>query len=461
VLFDAQGRELAEALVPVATTREGTDIVEQDPSELVRSLEVAARDACESAAAAEHAVAFAGLATQRSTIVCWERSSGRALTNAISWQDRRNAAWLQRLRPHAAEVRAITGLVLSPHYGASKLRWCLDHVPGVQRAARTDALAAGPLSSFLLARLLDERPVLADPANASRTLLFDPARLDWSQPLLDAFGVKRAWLPRCVPTRHPFGHLSIGTRRVPLTACTGDQSAAAFAFGRPTQSVALVNVGTGAFVQRAAGVDVPLPDGLLRSVLRSEGTNATYSHEGTVNGAGSAIDWLRGRVALDVERALPSLAGPPAGEVPLFMNGVGGLGAPFWIADFPVEFVGSGDDLQRLASVVESIAFLLSVNLDVMQRAAKLERIRISGGLARSDYLCRALADLSGLVVERYAVREVTARGLAFLAAGEPADWRELPVERTFTPSVGEALASRRLRWQDEMARRGAEMPQP
>ncbi|NJD31266.1 MAG: hypothetical protein FIB04_05205 [Gammaproteobacteria bacterium] len=459
VLFDPQGRELAEALVPVATMREGTDIVEQDPAELVRSLRVAAQDACESDAARSRPIAVAGLATQRSTIVCWDRATGRALTNAISWQDRRNAAWLEHLRPHAADVRAMTGLVLSPHYGASKLRWCLDHVPGVQRAARTDALAAGPLSSFLLAQLLDERPLVADPANASRTLLFDPARLDWSPPLLDAFGVERKWLPRCVPTHHDFGHLTVGDRRVALAACTGDQSAAAFAFGPPTESIALVNVGTGAFVQRATSATVPLPEGLLRSVLRSNRDGATYSHEGTVNGAGSAIEWLRDRVGLDIERALRSLDVQPATDPPLFMNGVGGLGAPFWKADFPAEFVGGGDDLQLLAAVVESVAFLLAVNLELMQRVARLERIRVSGGLARSDYLCRALAGLSGLEVERYALREATARGVAFLAAGEPSGWLTLPVERRFTPSDGGELAARYSLWRAGMARRGAVTP--
>jgi len=172
--FDRRGRELATAHVPVATSRDGADLVEQDPVELVRSLQVAAQDACDSEATRELPALSAGLATQRSTIVGWERSSGRALTNAISWQDRRYAAWLERLNPVAAAVREKTGLVLSPHYGASKLRWCLDNVPAVQRAVRSNDLAAGPLASFLLSRLLEEKPVLADPANASRTLLFDP-----------------------------------------------------------------------------------------------------------------------------------------------------------------------------------------------------------------------------------------------------------------------------------------------
>ena len=457
VLFDQCGGELAASHVPVATRHDTDGRVEQDPRELVRSLARAAQDACDSHAAAGRTIGSVGLATQRSTIVCWERSSGRALTEAISWQDRRNAAWLERLRPQAAEIRRLTGLVLSPHYGASKLRWCLDHVPGVQRAAERGDLACGPLSSYLLNHLVEERPQVADPANASRTLLFDPSTLDWSPPLLHAFDIDRRCLPDCVPTGHAYGHLLVEARRIPLTVCTGDQSAAAFAFGRPDSEVALVNVGTGAFVQRAAPAGAPLPDGLLRSVLRSDGTGAVYSHEGTVNGAGSAIDWLRGCTALDVERALPGLAVRPGDDVPLFVNGVGGLGAPFWLPGFPVEFVGDADDSLRLAAVVESIAFLLRINLDAMRRAATLHGARISGGMAGCDYLCQALADLCGFAVQRHALREATARGVAFLAAGEPADWQAVPVERSL-PAATERAARREIRPLDRgdgPARRG------
>ena len=458
-LFDRRGNELVVSHVPVATWRDTGGLVEQDPLELANSVARAARDACESPAAAGRPVIAAGLATQRSTIVCWERSSGRALTNAISWQDRRNAAWLARMQARAAEIRGLTGLVLSPHYGASKLRWCLDNVAGVRHAAERGDLAFGPLSSWLLYRLLEERPLAADPANASRTLLFDPATLDWSSTLLDAFGIDRRWLPACVPTRHAYGHLRAGEQCIPVTACTGDQSAAAFAFGGPDGQVALVNVGTGAFVQRVAPVGAPLPEGLLRSVLRSDRSGAAYSHEGTVNGAGSAVDWLRGRSALDLERALKSLTVRPGDDVPLFVNGVGGLGAPYWLPGFPVEFVGDGDDTLRLAAVVESVAFLLCVNLDAMRRAAPLQGARISGGMARCDYLCQALADLCGIKVDRHALAEATARGVAFLAAGEPADWEAVPLERAFLPQRNEPLAGRRRRWLDEMARRGAVAP--
>jgi len=206
-----------------------------------------------------------------------------------------------------------------------------------------------------------------------------------------------------------------------------------------------------------------LPDGILRSVVCADADGLLTSHEGTVNGAGSALDWLRERVALDVDRGLAALASrdPLPGDLPLFINGVGGLGAPFWLADFPCEFVGGGDEAAQLAAVVESVAFLLCTNLERLQGSAPLRRIRISGGLARNDYLCRCLAALSKLDVERPAAVEATARGVAYLAAGKPASWRAVPIEHTFNPVHSVALESRYARWLNEMAARGARADTP
>jgi glycerol kinase len=473
VLFDVAGAEVASAHVPIATHRAGADHVEHDADELSQSLSVAARDACESPPAQGRPIIAAGLATQRSTIACWDREDGAALSPAISWQDRRHAAWLrEHLGAREAWVRELTGLPLSPHYGASKLRWCLDELAPVRLALRDARLAAGPLSSFLLHRLCVERPVLADPANASRTLLYDPATLDWSAPLLQAFGIPAGILPDCVGTQHDFGTLEIDAgRRVPVRACSGDQSAAVFAFGTPAPTTAFVNVGTGAFVQRAlATSSAGATPGLLRSVLHAQSAPAhavAYSLEGTVNGAGSAIDWLARRNGLDMTRALQTLPAVLDASLAtlLFVNGVGGLGAPFWLPDFPTLFVRAvsphlevteAAGLQQLAAVVESISFLIAVNVDAMQRVAPLARLVVTGGLANCGCLCQSLADATGLLVERPALREATARGIAFLAAGRPSDWRPVPVEQRFPPTGQPAVRERFERWRVAMALHGA-----
>src|SRR3569623_2097447 len=152
VLLDRRGRAIRAASVAIATHHPAPDRVEHDAEQIVESLRGALAEVLHYVDARQPLRA-AGLATQRSSIVCWNRRDGRALSPVISWQDRRHANWLQGLHGAEPMIHDKTGLVLSPHYGASKLRWCLDHVPAVQQAQAADELACGPLASFLSARL--------------------------------------------------------------------------------------------------------------------------------------------------------------------------------------------------------------------------------------------------------------------------------------------------------------------
>ena len=83
------------------------------------------------------------------------------------------------------------------------MRWCLDHLPAVRAAQAAGDLVMGPLASFLACRLLEGRPLLADPANASRTQLWALATRDWSPELLALFGIdaRRAAPGRDEPLR--------------------------------------------------------------------------------------------------------------------------------------------------------------------------------------------------------------------------------------------------------------------
>jgi glycerol kinase len=454
VAYTTTGRSVAEAFASVATRRDGADRVEHDADELVASVLAVLGDLADSLGVELRRVLACGLATQRSSIVCWDRVTGEALSPVISWQDRRHAVWLESLRPHAERIRAITGLVLSPHYGASKMRWCLDELPAVAAAERRGRLAIGPLASFLAGRLVADRPPLVDPANASRTLLWDTTTRDWSSELLQLFDLPLECLPATVPSRYDYGRLQIGSREIPLVAVTGDQCAAAFARGWPTTDTVRFNVGTGGFLlctlERSPPPDVPL----LRSVLWADDEQATFGLEGTINGAGSALDWLAGQVGIDPHRAAgvldrERLAGS---DVPLFVNAISGLGSPYWLPQAQSGFIGDGDDFGKVAAVVESIAFLARTNIDAMRAVnARIARIEISGGLAAADYLCQALADITRMPVERLANAEATAAGLAFLTAGAPDAWQPEAILKHFEPQADADLLERYVRWQHAM----------
>lgn len=456
LIFDGDGRIVASAEAAIATRRPRAGWVEHDADEIVASL----RDSI-LAATAELAkgveLAAAGLAIQRSSVVCWDRGTGAALSPVLSWQDRRNAAWLKARNLDAGRLRKITGLVASPHYGASKLRWCLDHLPEVQRALAEDRLCCGPLASFVLYRLLEERPCLVDPANASRTLLWDVRTHDWSTELVEACEIPLLSLPRCVPSRHAFGTLHVDGRDIPMQVATGDQPAALFAWGEPDSGTLFVNIGTGAFVQRP--IEGPAPDapGLLHGVAWQDQTRSIGVLEGTVNGAGAALEWLAGERGVPMETLLDGADRwlREVDDPPWFINGVGGLGAPFWVADCPIRFSRDGSLAEHTVAALESIVFLLQVNIERILEASTgqagaARRIIVSGGVARWAGLCERLADLAGMPVERPADIEATARGIAWLLGATGAPAAEAPAH--YAPHPNPALLARFRQWRAALA---------
>ncbi len=452
VVFDAHGNALARAHVAVGQSRADTAAVEQDAGELVDSVHTAIARVLETLGVGSAArIAAAGLATQRSSTVCWDTRTGGALSPVLSWQDRRAASLMPAYEARAPLIAERTGLRLSPHYGALKIRWCLDNLPAVRAAFKAGCLATGPLASFLAFGAVTPRALVADPANAARTLLWGHGHQDWDPELLDVFGIPWEVLPRCVPTRHPFGAIAAGGAFVPLAILTGDQAAALYCEGRPRTDTISINIGTGAFLQRPLKRRPTDQGPLLWSAVLRDGREDQDVLEATVNGAGAALAW--GSEAL----AYPNLARDCdqllAGHDPrpLFLNAVGGLGSPYWRAEAVSRFEGDGTREAKAAAVIESIVFLIQENIAFLCDAAgPCAGLVVSGGLSVSDGLCQALADLSGIVVRRPAEREATARGLAFLASGNPEDW-PAGDGRAFQPMDNEPLRERHARWRGLM----------
>ncbi|QSX78692.1 FGGY family carbohydrate kinase [Agrilutibacter solisilvae] len=465
LVFDGEGREQACARVAVADRRPHPGWVEQDPDEVVDSLRQVAASALGQLDTAQRArVESCGLSCQRSSMVCWDRETGMALSPILSWQDTRAAQWLaaQALDPEA--IRASTGLYPNAHFGLSKIRWCLDHFDAVRRAAADGRLAIGPLAAFLAFRLLEQRPCVVDPANASRTLLFDLASGAWHRGMLERFAIDPQWLPSVVRSDAAFGDLVLPlegsplrderskdqpSHRLPLRLLSGDQSTAAFAFGQPREDVVYLNVGTGAFAYRLAA-QLPAGSRLLRSVIHWSDA-PQYVAEGTVNGAGAALAWLAQQQGVDDVTAALEAEWPDPGDT-VFLNGIGGLGSPHWQAQFPSRFIGAATAAQQRVAVAESIAFLVQRNLSLLREIGPpCTHVLVSGGLSHSDRFCQTVSDISGLPLHRPAQCEASARGSAFLLAGRPADWAALPEQR-FEPRTNPALHARHRRWRDEMA---------
>lgn len=457
IIYNRDGEIVTSAFCNIKTEHPAKYFVEHNANELIESIKKSLKQVIENLGEKKHQIVSAGIATQRSNIVCWDKKTGKALSPIISWQDRRNNEWLQQFNDKNEYIHKKTGLFLSPHYGASKLRWCIDHIPEVKEALNNDTLVFGPMASFIAFQLTKEKLLLADPVNASRTQLWNLKNHHWDDELLELFGIPLSALPHCVPSIHYYGTIELDEINIPLRLVTGDQSAAMYAYGHLQPDTAYINTGTGAFLSRSSGPLALYSRRLLTSLIfrDSELRGDSQNHfvlEGTVNGAGSALEWLGNQynntnIFEHLSDWLNNIEAPP-----LFLNGVSGLAAPFWQPNFISKFNREANINEKAVAIVESIVFLLIACLDEMSKlSSPPEQIQITGGMASQDGLNQRLADLSGLPVYRPTECEATARGTAFLLAEQPNHWPEQDAGIWFKPEENTHLKNRYTEWMNLM----------
>ena len=133
-----------------------------------------------------------GITNQRETVLLWDRETLGSPRRAIVWQDRRTAAICTRMREegHEERVAELTGLRLDPYFSGTKLVWLQEEEPNTWALVEDGRYAIGTVDSYLIARMTRGTWHVTDVSNASRTLLYDLERGEWSDELCDA--VRRA-----------------------------------------------------------------------------------------------------------------------------------------------------------------------------------------------------------------------------------------------------------------------------
>jgi glycerol kinase len=466
IRLDRSGRVAAAARRVIATRRGAGGRVEHDAAAIVRAAFEVVAAAARGGAEGERL----GIATQRSTVLFWDPATGRPLTPAYSWQDRRAHAVCARLAGAAARLEARTGLRLSPHYSASKIAWALRHVRGLARRVASGRALWGTLGTFLVWRLSGGALYGVDHANAQRTLLLDLDALSWDPALADLFGLGPLFdaphLPALLPTvpGEPLP-LAGAPRGLRLAAWTGDQQAALIGTGCRRPGDVAINYGSGAFVLRHVGAAPVRAPGLLTSLLaswrrpaegagaRTAAVEAIYALEGTVNAAATAIDWAERaagrRVPIGALDRL--LAEAPGGRPRLhFLPAVSGLGAPRWDPGARPFFAGDtrrATAAEMMRAVIEAIACRCAEILragdaagvpagargrgpavggaggrpGASPRRTGVRPVYAAGGLTRCRALLQAQADLLQRPVVVRDLPDATGLGVALMAAGGPA----------------------------------------
>ena len=413
-------------------------------------------------------IAAIGITNQRETTVVWERSTGKPVSNAIVWQDRRTAAFCDELK--AAKLGGLinqkTGLVIDAYFSASKLKWILDHVPGARQKAENGELAFGTIDSWLVWKLTNGEVHATDVSNASRTMLLNIHTAEWDDELLKIFSVPRSILPEVKASSKIYGVTGniIPDSHVPIAGIAGDQQAALFGQMCTQPGMVKNTYGTGCFMLMNTGTKaIASKNNLLTTIAWKIDDKVEYALEGSVFIAGAVVQWLRDglkiiRTSNEVEE-LSASAGDSGGVylVPAFA----GLGAPHWNQHARGTLFGltRGSSNAHIAkAALDSIAYQTYDVLKAMEADAgiNITELRVDGGATVNNALMQFQSDILHCKVVRPRITETTALGAAYLAGLAVGYWKNIEeiqqqwqVDKTFSPQLETAKANELLNgWQ-------------
>jgi glycerol kinase len=442
--------------------------VEHSPEEIWQATLEAVR-----AVLAEHPkddLEAVGITNQRETVLLWDRETLGSPRRAIVWQDRRTADICTRMREagHEERVAELTGLRLDPYFSGTKLAWLAEHEPNTWALVESGRYAIGTVDSYLVARMTRGTWHVTDVSNASRTLLFDLQRGDWSDELCSLFGVPRDALPDLVPS---WGHLATTDPRtfadleLPIAGIAGDQQSALFGQTCFDVGDSKCTYGTGSFILTNTGSEVVRSDaGLLATAAwRSPEGELTYAVEGAIFVTGAAVQWLRDglKIVGSAAETAAIAATVPDSEGVVFVPALTGLGAPDWDPHARGLIIGITRGTTRahiIRATLEAIAFEVR---DVVETMPALTTLAVDGGASANDLLCQVQADQLGVPVERPKIVETTGLGAAFLAGLGTGVWESTDdlrhtwaLDRRFEPGPGrESADEAHRRWRDAVER--------
>ena len=427
--FALDGALLALARRPTPTSRPRPGWADVDPDALWEAAAAALREVVAAlppgttpAAVAAATVGEAGLPVD---------GHGRALRPIIAWFDIRAAHYTRHWEQAVggARVYAISGQTLDGLFGANKAMWVRDHEPEVWGQA-----AAWLSTEDWLILKLTGAPA-TDYSVASRTMLFDRHRREWSAELLAAAGLEASLMPPAGQSGTPAGRVSREAAEAtglapgtPVFLGGHDHICATFAAGSG-EGLPVDSTGSAEALVASTAMPPEGDRGLAAHVnCYPDVVPGRMALLASVGLAGGLVDWLRREVwrwsedeAGAYERMFAEIRRPvrPNGLMcfPQFGRGASPRWEPERARGAFIGFTAGHHRGDLLQAVLESSCFSLRHNLDWMEQnlGVAVPRLRVLGGAVHIPLWMQLKADITGREVEVAAAGEPAALGAAVL----------------------------------------------
>ena len=367
-----------------------------------------------------------GITNQRETTVLWNKKTGKPIYKAIVWQDRRTADYCHKLKLKKKDkiVQKITGLVLDPYFSATKINWILNKT-SKKNNLQIPNILFGTIDTWLLWKLTEGASHFTDITNASRTMIYDAKKEQWSTELLKLFRINKSLLPEVKENSFNFGATKLFGGNIQIGGMAGDQQAATIGQACFIAGQSKSTYGTGCFLLMNIGNKFKLSTNkLLTTVAFKINGRKMFCYEGSIFVAGSAIQWLRDNMLFfkDSKDTDKLYSKANQNEKVIIIPALTGLGAPHWQPHARGAIFGLTRNTSQadiIKATLDSLSFQTLDLIESMQKDAKIKitEIRVDGGMINNNNFLESLSNITQIKIIKPENIETTSLGAAYLAA--------------------------------------------
>jgi xylulokinase len=375
-------------------------------------------------------VASIGISGQMHSSVFLDRK-GEVIRPALLWCDGRTTAECEEITSRVGGEERLRDLASNPAlegFTLPKVLWLRRHEPAAFARLATVLLPKDYIRYRLTGALATE------PSDASATLMFDTARLRWSDEIMRAVELPVSLLPDVGPSAGVLGTVSAGAAHLtgidtgtPVVGGGADNACGAAGVGVVAPGEVVTSWGTSGTV--LAPTAMPLVDPRLRAHTFCHVVPETWYLMGVVLTAGGAFAWYQEQLARELAGMSDAAArlDAEAASVPRGADGVTflpylqGERTPHRDASARGAVLGLSLAHTRAhltRAVLEGICFALRDSLTILQSVGlSPNHLLLTGGGAKSRLLRQLQSEIFGLPVTTVNREEGPAYGAALLAA--------------------------------------------
>jgi len=431
LLIDEKGEVIAVASSPHTLQTPKPLWSEQDPREWWEAVAASIKSVLEKAGVGGEGVGAVGLTGQMHGLVLLDEA-GNVLRPAILWNDQRTQSQCDQIHEIVGKEKfiQITGNVALTGFTAPKILWVKENEPDVFAKANHVLLP----KDYVRYRLTGGYAM--DKADSAGTVLFNLKARDWSDEVLSALDIPRAWMPKTFEGTEFTGQvneeaaaltgLKVGT---PVAAGGGDQAAGAVGVGAVEPGIVGLTVGTSGVVFATTPSALIEPEGRLHAFCHA--VPDMWHFMGVMLSAAGSLQWYRDTLAPNesFDDLLNEAETIPAGSEGLqFLPYLSGERTPHPDPLARGGFIGltlRHSRAHMTRAVLEGVAFGLKDSFTLIQNAGlgKITQVRASGGGTKSALWRQIMASVLNAELVTVNTTEGGAFGAALLAGVGAGRW--------------------------------------